>query len=420
MDDPDNQRAQRPSGRFEQGPAAARSDWRPVAAATLLMALVMGSRSAFGLFVSPLNTATGLGLTGIALAIAAGQLAQGFAQPAVGWLADRYGARRLVQHGALVLAAATLAVTAADSLLTLSFVMAVMAVAATAVGSSNLLLAEVGRRVPVERRAMAFGVVSAGGSAGQLLFGPGTQATITAYGLSVALIATAFVGLLAWPLALSFEAPAKPSVKAQALHDDAGRAVLRSPEFWLIAGSYAVCGFHVGYVTTHMPGVIERCGFPPSLAGTWLAVMGHANIAGSLGVAWWLRHHSTHAVLMAIYLLRGAAVALLIALPPTPALLLGFAVLMGLTYMALLPAISQQVAERFGVARIATLFGGVALVHQLGSFAGTWLGGVVAAATGGDSALWSIDIVLAAVAVGMQWRLGRPFSPRASLAERPA
>jgi predicted MFS family arabinose efflux permease len=282
-----------------------------------------------------------------------------------------------------------------------------------------LLLAEVGRRVPFERRAMAFGVVSAGGSAGQLLFGPGTQAAITGYGLAAALTATAIVGLLAWPLALSFEART-PSPKARDYSVDDGRVILGSPEFWLIGGSYAVCGFHVGYVTTHMPGVIERCGLPPSLAGTWLVVMGLANIAGSLGVAWWLRRHSTHAVLMAIYLLRGAAVALLIALPPTPALLLGFAVLMGFTYMALLPAISHQVAERFGVARIATLFGGVALLHQLGSFAGTWLGGVVAAATGGDSVLWSIDIVLAVVAVAMQWRLGRPFAPRASCAVRPA
>lgn len=420
MRDPEEQRARRRSRRLGTAAAMARGDWRLVGAATLLLALVMGSRSALGLFVSPLNSATGIGLAGIAFAMAAGQLAQGIAQPAVGWLADRYGARRLIQRGVLALAVATLAMTAADSVLALTAVMAVMAVAATAVGSSSLLLAEVARRVPVERRALAFGVVSAGGSAGQMLFGPGTQSTIEAFGWIAAAVATAVVGLAAWPLALGFGKGEGTASRPDAGSAGDGRSAAGLPAFWLVGGSYAVCGFHIGYMTTHMPGVIERCGLPSSLAGSWLAIMGLANIAGSFAVAWWLRRHAAHVVLMAIYLLRGASVALLLALPPTPTLLLVFAVLTGLSYMALLPAISQQVADHFGVARMATLFGGIALVHQLGSFAGTWLGGVVAVATGRDTALWTIDIVLTVAAVAMQWRLGRPFARRPALAMRPA
>lgn len=394
--------------------------WRTVAAATTLMALVMGSRSAFGLFVSPLNSATGIGLAGLAFAIAAGQLAQGVAQPALGVLADRYGAQRLIRYGALVLAPTTLAVTMADSLLAMTTVMAAMAFASSAVGSSNLLIAEVGRRVPLERRAIAFGLVSAGGSAGQMLFGPATQALIEMQGWVFALGATALVGLLAWPMArhLGSETVAAPAQEPESSHG--GCSALRSPAFWLIAGSYAVCGFHVGYLTTHMPGVIERCGLPASLAGIWLAVLGVANIAGSLAVAWWLRRVSSHAVLMGIFGLRGSSVALLIVLPPSPELMLGFAVLMGLTYMALLPAISQQVAERFGIGRMATLFGIVALVHQSGSFAGVWLGGLVAVATGRDTVLWAIDIGLALTAIALQWRLGWAPSTQATLRLRTA
>ena len=380
--------------------------WRSVAAAALLMALVMGSRSAFGLFVSPLNSATGIGLAGLAFAIAVGQLTQGVAQPVLGALADRYGAQRLIRSGALVLAPTTLAVTMADSLLAMCAAMAVLAFASSAVGSSNLLVAEVGRRVPLERRAMAFGVVSAGGSAGQMVFGPATQALIETQGWVLALGATALVGLLAWPLARNLGSEAAPAPAHEPATPQGGCDALRSTAFWLIASSYAVCGFHIGYLTTHMPGVIERCGLPASLAGVWLAVLGVANIAGSLSVAWWLRRASSHTVLMGIFGLRGASVALLLALPPSPQVMLGFAVLMGLTYMALLPAISQQVAERFGMERMATLFGIVALVHQFGSFAGVWLGGVVAEATGRDTLVWTIDIGLALTAIALQWQLG--------------
>ena len=269
-----------------------RQVWQAVAAATLLMGLVLGSRSAFGLFVSPLNSATGIGLAGLGFAIAVGQLAQGVAQPVLGALADRYGTQRLIRYGSLLLALTTLAVTMADSLPAMAGAMVVLAVAGSAVGSSNLLIAEVGRRVPLERRAMAFGVVSAGGSAGQMLFGPGTQVLIESKGWVVALVATALIGLLAWPLARFLGNATSTSSTPEPVSVASEGDALRTSAFWLIAGSYAVCGFHIGYLTTHMPGVIERCGLPASLAGIWLAVLGLANIAGSLSVAWWLRAQS--------------------------------------------------------------------------------------------------------------------------------
>lgn len=397
-----------------------RQVWQAVAAATLLMGLVLGSRSAFGLFVSPLNSATGIGLAGLGFAIAVGQLAQGLAQPVLGALADRYGTQRLIRHGSLLLALTTLAVTMADSLPAMAGAMIVLAVAGSAVGSSNLLIAEVGRRVSVERRAMAFGLVSAGGSAGQMLFGPGTQVLIESQGWVVALVATALIGLLAWPLARYLGNTTLTPSTPESVNVASGGDALRTSAFWLIAGSYGVCGFHIGYLTTHMPGVIERCGLPASLAGIWLAVLGVANIVGSLSVAWWLRRSPAHVVLMGIYALRAASVALLIALPPSTVLMLAFAVLIGLSYMALLPAISQQVAERFGIGRMATLFGVVALVHQVGSFAGAWLGGVVAEATGRDTLLWSIDIGLALTAIALQWRLGWAQASRVRLQLRAA
>jgi MFS family permease len=139
--------------------------WRCLLAATALMALVMGTRTAAGLFLSPLNTSSGVGLAGLGFAVALGQLAQGLAQPPLGWLADRYGSRRLIVAGAWLLSAATMMLTLADSIIAFSLTFIAIAVAGTAVGSNSLLMAEVGRRVPAERRAMAFAIVGAGGSA---------------------------------------------------------------------------------------------------------------------------------------------------------------------------------------------------------------------------------------------------------------
>lgn len=393
--------------------------WRCVLAATALMALVMGTRSSFGLFVSPLNSATGIGLAGLSFAIAIGQLAQGLAQPPLGWLTDRYGTVRVMTLGGWLLALATLSLTVVDSISSMVVVAVLLAVAGSAVGSNSLLLAEVGRRVSIEHRAMAFAIVSAGGSAGQLLIAPATQAAVDGYGWIIAIVVTAVLGLLVLPLARVFAHGTVPAPQREA-DSASGRIqnVLGESSFWCIAMSFGVCGFHVAFLATHMPGVIERCGLSPSLAGVWLAILGVANIAGSLTAGVLLRHFSTQVFLIGIFALRAASIALLLALPVSPIAMLGFAILMGLSYMALLPSISQQVAERFGTERLATIFGAIALVHQIGSFAGAWLGGVMAEATGRDTVMWSIDIGLALLAIAFQVRLAATQANRTIIAPR--
>lgn len=378
--------------------------WRLTLAATALMALVMGSRSAFGLFVSPLNTATGVGLAGISLAAAIGQIGLGVGQPIVGHLAESHGAARVIVIGAGLLAGATAAIVLADSVFTLALALAAAALAGAAVGSNALLVGEIGRRVPAAQRGLAVGLVGAGGSAGQLLLSPVTQFTIAAQGWVVAMLATAALSLLAWPLALAFRGPPPAAARPPAAAD-AGTlgGVLREGRFWRIAGAFGVCGFHVGFLGMHMPGVIERCGLPASLSGTWLAVLGAANIAGSVGIGFALRRWRPAPLLVGLYAVRGLAVAALLALPPTAAVLLAFAVVVGLSYMAVLPPISQLLSRHFGVQRLGTVMGMAMLVHQAGSFAGIWLGGWAAETTGSDRLLWLVDVALALLAVVMLW-----------------
>lgn len=384
------------------------SEWRITLAAAGLMALAMGGRSAFALFVSPLNTATGMGLAVLSLAFAAGQLGIGFVQPWIGSLADRFGARRIVRAGAWALTAATVlpALAPVPAVVALSAASGTML--STTVGSNGLLLGEVNRRVAVERAGYAVALVSAGSSLGQLLIAPAVQWQIAEHGWRIALALLAATFLLALPIT-RYLAPAGASRRDAATPPGSpttpfAAEVLRRWTFWRIAGSFAVCGFHVGFLGAHMPGVIERCGLPPSLAGTWLAVAGAANIAGSLAIGVLLRRYRPELLLALTYLLRGIAVAAMLVVTPTLEVMLAFALLMGATHMATLPPTTQIVARDFGTAQIGMLLGLVMLVHQAGSFTGVALGGWAAEATGDDHLLWTVDAVLALVAAALAWQ----------------
>ncbi|MEO8653386.1 MAG: MFS transporter [Ramlibacter sp.] len=382
--------------------------WRLTLSAAALMGLVIGGRTASGLFLSPLNTASGMGLSALSFVLAVGQLGVGLAQPVVGALADRYGASRVIVAGALLLALTTAVPAIWPMPVALSLALVVSTVAGSAVGSNGLLLGEVGRAVTVARAGVAVGVVSAGGSAGQLVLGPAAQWVIDNRGWPIALLAIAGLSLAALPLALAFRRRAAVKVAQPSPAAVASQPIgyaLRQWRFWRLAASFGACGFHIGFLGAHMPGVIERCGLPPSLAGSWIALAGAANIAGSIAIAVALKRHDAGRLLSGIYAVRAFGIAALLALPVTPVLMLGFGLLMGATHMATLPPTTQLVASQHGVQRLGTLIGFVMLVHQVGSFAGVWLGGWAAQVTGSDRLLWCVDIALALGAAALVWSL---------------
>jgi predicted MFS family arabinose efflux permease len=374
--------------------------WRLTLAASALMCLATGGRFAVGLFVSPLNTASGMGLASLSFALALGQLGIGFAQPAIGAMADRYGAARVIVAGALLLALATAVPPFWPRPMAVSVSLIAGAVAGSAVGSNGLLLGEVGRAISPARAGLAVGLVGAGASAGQLVLGPATQWAINQQGWRVALLAMAALSLVALPLALVFRrrASAAAAQSCQPVGD-----VLREWRFWRVAASFGVCGFHVAFLAVHMPGVIERCGLPSSLAGTWIALAGAANIAGSIAIGFALKRHDAAVLLSGLYVTRALGIIALLLLPVTPMLMLGFAAIMGASHMATLPPTAQLVARRHGMQSLGTLFGVVMLVHQMGSFAGIWLGGWAAEATGSDQLLWCVDAGLALCAAALVW-----------------
>ncbi|HEY1231668.1 MAG TPA: MFS transporter [Ramlibacter sp.] len=390
--------------------------WRIALSAAVLNGIGLGGRQAFGVFVSALNTQSGIGLPLLSLALALGQLALGAAQPALGRWADRAGAHRVVVAGAALFMLST-ALPAAWPMATVVFASVVISsVASSAIGSNALLLGPVSRAATPAHAAFAVGLLGAGMSFGQLLLGPALQWGLGHAGWRATLLAFAACGLLAIPLARTLRRPeAAPSERQQPV---AIRPVLRQATFWRYAGSFAVCGAHVGFLAVHMPGVIERCGLSPSFAGTWIAIAGAANIAGSLCVGVLLRRCPAATVLSALYVLRGAAVLAFAWAPPTTAGLMAFGLLMGATHMATLPPTSALVSARYGTASLGALFGVVMLVHQAGSFAGIWLGGLLASATGTDTWFWMLDAALALCAAALVlpwWDRARQATPGTAL-----
>ena len=189
---------------------------------------------------------------------------------------------------------------------------------------------------------------------------------------------------------------------------------MRDPGLWLIGAGFGVCGFHVGYLSVHMPGVVQACGQPAALAGAGLAIVGACNIVGSIVSGTLTQSRSMPRMLIVLYLARAAGVLLFVVVPASQASLLLFAVWTGATYMATVPPTSGLIATRYGAASVGRLFGLVMLVHQLGAFAGVWLGGAVFEASGRYDALWAADVGLSLLAAAAHLPLCRSASGRCS------
>lgn len=184
--------------------------------------------------------------------------------------------------------------------------------------------------------------------------------------------------------------PRRPLARARPL-----REALANPSYRLLAAGFFVCGFHVAFLATHLPGVIASCGLPLQYGAWSLAVLGLFNILGSLGMGWAVGRWRMKSLLSLVYAARALAVLVFLLSPKTGPVLLIFAAVMGFTFLSTVPPTAGLVAKFFGTSHMATLFGVVMLTHQVGGFLGAWLGGKVFEATGSYDWMWYADIVLA-------------------------
>ncbi|HXS51487.1 MAG TPA: MFS transporter [Usitatibacter sp.] len=371
------------------------------AAAAILM-VTMGARQSLGLFVSPLNTATGLGITTISFAFAVAQLMWGVAQPFAGGIADRHGPGKVLAGGLVVLAIGMALVPFMKSGLGLVFALGVLAAIGAGAGSFSVLIGAASKHLASESRGKSSGVINAGASFGQFVFAPITQALIQGIGWMGAMWSLAGITLASLPLVRVVDAPAAVAQGAAALAPaQPWRAVqdaMKDRSYLLLHAGFFTCGFHIAFLVTHLPGEVSLCGLPASVASVSLALIGLSNIAGSLlAGAGTARYRSKH-ILALMYGSRAALIGCYVAAPKTEWTFYAFAIGLGLTWLATVPPTATIVGKLFGVRYLATLFGLALLSHQVGGFFGAYLGGLALAKTGNYQWMWYADMALAATA----------------------
>ena len=373
--------------------------WLVLLAAAGAFALTMGVRQTMGLYLSPLNSATGLGMANISLAFAFGQLWWGLTQPFAGAMADRVGTGRTILVGVLLVALGTIITPLMTSTLGLILAVGVLAAGGAGMAGPSVLMSAASRLVPPERRGMATGIVNAGGSFGQFVMAPVAITLTGALGWAASMQWLGVLLLLALPAAWVLRGnslgmagtSAQPALTAR----QAIAQAMATPSYRYLCMGFLVCGFHVAFLATHLPGVVASCGLPPEVGGWALAVIGLFNIVGSLAMGWAVGRWRMKSLLSLVYATRGLAVLVFLFAPKTTAVVLIFSAFMGVSFLSTVPPTAGLVAKMFGPANMAMLFGIVMLVHQVGGFLGAYLGGTVFQSTGSYDLIWWIDIALA-------------------------
>ncbi|MDX9738606.1 MAG: MFS transporter [Azonexus sp.] len=375
--------------------------WAVTLAAAGILMVTMGIRQSFGLFIAPIDETTGLGIAAISLALAVGQFTWGAIQPVAGAVADRYGPRPVLLAALLVLAigcAITPFISSSFGLvLSLGFLVAV----GSGAGSFSVLIGAAAQHLPLESRGTASGVINAGGSFGQFIFAPITQKLIQGIGWMGSLWAMALAALATLPLVFRLTAR-QPAVHPEHASDQGLRHAiadaLKDRSYLLLHAGFFTCGFHIAFLVTHLPGEVNLCGLPASVASWSLAIIGLFNVFGSLYAGHCVSRYRSKYVLAVMYGSRALLIVAYLLLPRTEWTFYIFAAGLGFTWLATVPPTAAIVGKLFGTRYLGTLFGLTLLSHQTGGFLGAWLGGLAMVEFGDFSWMWYADMALAAFA----------------------
>jgi len=378
----------------------------------LILGLSMGVRQAFGLFVAPMSDALGIGRGDFSLVIAMQNIIWGLAGPLFGILADRYGTGKVVAFGGLCYGVGVAMMSAGQSLWILHLGGGLLVGLGVGGAGFALVLAAVARAAPPEKQSLWLGLASAGGSAGMFLLIPGSQALIDAFGWSDALWVLAALSLLIVPLAVAVRGkPGIATVTSQSLGAALGEAG-RHNGYRLLNLGFFVCGFHVAFIATHLPGYIVSCNLGADVGAVALGIIGFFNIIGGLSAGWLGGRFPKKYVLSAIYLLRALVIGLFLMGPKTELAVWLFSATFGLLWLSTVPLTTGLVSQIFGTRYMATLSAIVMLSHQIGAFFGAWLGGVSYDFNQSYDMVWYVAIALGLLAAVVHYPItDKPLRP---------
>ena len=361
-----------------------------IVAACLISLIGFGIRASFGLYLEPMTEANGWSRETFSLAMAIQNLLWGVGLPVAGAISDRFGTAKVIALGAVIYAVGIAGMAMSGSGLALHLTGGVLVGVGVAFCSFSLVLAAMARIIGPERRSLALGLGTAAGSLGQVVFSPINQALISQYGWYDSLLLMSVVSLTLVPLAFSLRGgsgsrgePASDQGFGEALGE-----AMRHRSYLLLTAGFFVCGFHVAFITVHFPTYVTDLGLPARAGAYALSIVGLFNIAGSLVSGGFGQRYPKKIGLSTIYFTRALVILGLLLAPPNEAVIYIFAASMGLLWLSTVPLTTGIVAQIFGLKFMATLFGIVFLSHQLGSFIGVWLGGLLYDRTGSYDAMW--------------------------------
>ena len=371
-----------------------------------ILALSLGVRHGFGLYLVPMSHEFGWSHQVFSLAIAIQNLFWGAVQPFTGALADRYGSKTIVAIGGVLYTIGLLLMSISSNVLLLDISVGLIIGLALSATSFSVLLSAVGRAAHPSKRSMAMGIASAAGSFGQFIMLPTTLLLIKNFGWSSALVITAMLILLIVPLAWMLKAPmyVAPNIIGQVTKPSLGfKQILviakNHQPFWFLGLGFLVCGFQVVFIGIHLPGYLIDHGFSATTGTIFLALVGLFNIVGTYTAGWLGSKYSKPKLLMGLYGLRGIVIIGFLALPLSTWTIYTFGIIMGLLWLSTVPLTNGIVANMFGVKYLSMLSGIIFFTHQVGSFFGGWLGGVNHDMTGNYNLVWIVSIVLSVVGV---------------------
>ncbi|WP_326519108.1 MFS transporter [Acinetobacter sp. CAAS 2-6] len=374
----------------------------------IILALSLGVRHAFGLYLVPMSHEFGWGHQVFSLAIAMQNLIWGAVQPITGAFADKYGSKVVVAVGGALYTLGLLLMAVSSNAMLLNLSLGLILGLALSATSFPVLLSAVGRAAHPEKRSLAMGIASAAGSFGQFIMLPSTLLLLKNFGWSAALVVSAILIALIVPLAWMLKAPMyqapqsvhthQPTPQNLGFKDILSIAAKHKPFWWLALGFF-VCGFQVVFLGVHLPGYLIDHGFDATTGTIFLALVGLFNIFGTYGAGWLGGHFPKAKLLMWLYGLRGLAIIAFLMLPLSLWTIYAFGIMMGLLWLSTVPLTNGIVASMFGVKYLTMLSGIVFFTHQVGSFFGGWLGGLNHDLYGNYDAVWLFSIVLSVFGV---------------------
>ena len=382
----------------------------------LIISLCMGLRQSLGLCMRPMTLDLGISAATFGFSIALQNIVWGVSQPFVGALADRYGPRPVLIVTSLLYAGGLLLMIVSRSIPGGLELAGFLIGIGTAGAGFGVLIGTISRATPPEKRSQTVGLVAAAGSLGTMVIAPLGGWLIDGYGWQAAMLA--FAAIAASMALLSLPIREQPVVgESSGVKLNLGEAVREAMAhrgYLFMTLAFFACGFQLVFITTHLPAYLQLCGVPPGVAASALGLIGLFNAIGTYMFGLLGARYSQKHLLALIYLLRTLFIVVFLLVPISAASTLVFAAAMGFLWLGVAPLVTGIIGRVFGLTHFNTLYGVVFLSHQVGSFFGAWMGGVVFDRFGNYSFGWGALIVIGLTAFTLQWLMDErpPREPR--------